>query len=195
MRPPRRRNASPPRVRFRAEVPGATEVSSTRSVSRRQRYGGMPNSAFVIGKDGKIAAAMPWASVREVEAALVRLAGREPVAPTHPPDLGVIATQLQAAKRSGKPVLVQFTTPGCRACKAMHEQTLQDPEGATSARGLRARCSSASSTTRTGRCSIRSTSRPPPHSWSSPPTAASARACRDSREPGRLARRAGEVAA
>jgi thiol:disulfide interchange protein len=71
---------------------------------------------------------MEWASVREVEAALVRATGREAVTPVVGPDLDVLAPQIQAARRSGKPVLVQFTAPGCAACKAMHDQTLPDPE-------------------------------------------------------------------
>jgi hypothetical protein len=40
--------------------------------------GRTPIRAFVIGVDGKIMHAMAWASVREVEAALVRITGRAP---------------------------------------------------------------------------------------------------------------------
>lgn len=115
--------------RFRDEVPGAIPVLVDPIGEPTARaYGGMPNSAFVIGADGKIVQAMAWASVREVEAALVRITGREPVPPAVGPALDVLAPQLQAARRSGKPVLVQFTAPGCAACRAMHDQTLQDPE-------------------------------------------------------------------
>lgn len=115
--------------RFREEVPGAIPVLvDPIGEPTAQAYGRMPNSAFVIGADGKIVQAMAWASVTEVEAALVRITGRQPVTPVVSPALDVLAPQLQAAHRSGKPVLVQFTAPGCAACRAMHDQTLQDPE-------------------------------------------------------------------
>jgi thiol-disulfide isomerase/thioredoxin len=115
--------------RFRDEVPGAIPVLvDPIGEPTAQAYGRKPNSAFVIGADGKIAQAMEWASVREVQAALVRITGRAPVTPVVSPALDVLAPQLQAARHSGKPVLVQFTAPGCAACQAMHDQTLQDPE-------------------------------------------------------------------
>jgi thiol-disulfide isomerase/thioredoxin len=115
--------------RFRDEVPGTIPVLvDPIGEPTAQAYGGMPNSAFVIAEDGTIAQAMPWASVREVEAALVRITGRKAAAPARTPALDVLAPQLQAARRTGKRVLVQFTAPGCGACKAMHEQTLDRAE-------------------------------------------------------------------
>jgi hypothetical protein len=114
--------------RFRAEVPGAIDVLVDPIGEPTARaYGGMPNSAFVIGRDGRIAAAFPWASVLEVDAALARIVGREATAPSRAPDLAPIAAQLRASQQNGKPVLIQFTSPGCGACTRMHDQTLEDP--------------------------------------------------------------------
>ena len=113
--------------RFRLEVPGNIPVLiDPIGEPTAHAYGGLPNSAFVIDRHGMIAAAMPWASATEVEAALVRLTGRTLVASAAPPALDVLAPQLEAARTSGKAVLVQFTAPGCGACTKMHDETLAD---------------------------------------------------------------------
>ena len=115
--------------RFREEVPGAIPVLvDPIGEPTAHAYGDMPNSAFVIGRDGRIVAAMPWASVREVDAALAEITGHARTEVARPRMLDPIAPQLASSRRSGKPVLVQFTAPGCGACKAMHDETLADPE-------------------------------------------------------------------
>lgn len=115
---------------FRKEVPGTIPVLlDPIGEPTAHAYGGMPNSAFVIAEDGTLAASMPWASVRAVEAALIEVTGRAAPDETYPtPNLEVLAPHLAASRRSGKPLLVQLTAMGCGACTRMHEETLQDAD-------------------------------------------------------------------
>lgn len=98
--------------RFRTEVPGTVPVLID-DVDNRvgKQLGELPNSAHVIGKDGKVTMKIAWAAVGEVEKELARiLGGQAPAAP--PADLALIQGKLGGAK----PVLVEFTAPGCEAC-------------------------------------------------------------------------------
>lgn len=109
--------------RFRAEVPGAIPVlvdGIDNSVAKA--YGELPNSAYVIGRDRKVTLKLAWAAVGDVERELARLAGEPPPA-VERVDLGPIAKQLAGAR----PVLVEFTAPGCDAC-ARTEKELADPD-------------------------------------------------------------------
>jgi thiol-disulfide isomerase/thioredoxin len=114
--------------RFRDEVPGAIPVLLDELDNRSsEAYGGAPNSLFVIAPNGTISHKFMWASTRDAERALAELFGEEP-----PPleqqaiDWRVIEAELAAAERADKPLLLQFTAPGCGACAAMDSRTLAD---------------------------------------------------------------------
>ncbi len=114
--------------KFRAEVPGSIRVLIDPVDNRTSKaYGGLPNSAYVIGGDGRVAAKLPWASVIQVEQQLARMTGM-PSPVFEPPDLTPIADAHDAARRAGKAVLLEMVAPGCEACRAMDETTLKDPE-------------------------------------------------------------------
>jgi thiol-disulfide isomerase/thioredoxin len=122
--------------RFRDEVPGEIPVLLDELDNRvSEAYGGAPNSLFVIAPSGTISHKFMWASTRDAERALAELFGQEP-----PPveqraiDWGVIDAELVAAGE--KPVLLQFTAPGCGACAAMESKTLADPQLASSLQGF-----------------------------------------------------------
>lgn len=109
--------------RFRAEVPGKIRVLIDPMTNPTAKaYGELPNFAYVIAADGRVAFKQGWAAARDVERELARLTGASPAAPAAP-DLSLLA----AARRSGKPVLVELVAPGCEACRRMDE-TLADPE-------------------------------------------------------------------
>jgi hypothetical protein len=93
-------------------------------------YGKRPNSAFILGKDGKVTHKFPWANERDIEAGLAELAGdAAPPAPEGaPPDWSVLTAQLDAAKSARKPLLVEFTSPGCPACSSMKAETLENTD-------------------------------------------------------------------
>jgi len=113
--------------RFRAEVPGSIRVLVDPIDNRTATaYGGLPNSAYVIGRDGRVAAKIAWASVVEVERELSRMTG-SPAPLVEPPDLAPIATSLESARTAGKHVLLELVSPGCDACRKMDETTLADP--------------------------------------------------------------------
>lgn len=88
-------------------------------------YGGLPNSAYVIARDGRVTSKLAWASVLQVEQELARMTGAPPPV-AEPPDLTPIAASLATAKQSGKPLLLELVSPGCDACRAMDETTLAD---------------------------------------------------------------------
>jgi thiol-disulfide isomerase/thioredoxin len=109
--------------RFRTEVPGAIPVLVDEMDNRVGRaYGALPNSAFVIGADGRVKAKMAWAAVSEVQAELSRLLGA--LLANAPAALEQVEPAALAAAgfntpRDGRPLLVEFTSPGCPACRAM----------------------------------------------------------------------------
>jgi thiol-disulfide isomerase/thioredoxin len=109
--------------RFRAEVPGTIPVLIDDIDNRvGKQLGELPNSAHVIGRDGKVTMKIAWAAVGEVERELVKLAGGQ--APAVPAaDLSLLAGKLGGAK----PVLVEFTAPGCEACVKI-QPTLAEPD-------------------------------------------------------------------
>jgi thiol-disulfide isomerase/thioredoxin len=108
--------------RFRAEVPGTIRVLiDPLDNPTAKTYGELPNFAYVIGADGRVVFKQGWAAVKDVERELQKLTGLVPAAPA-PPDLSLLA----AAQRTGKPVLVELTAPGCAACERM-TRTLADP--------------------------------------------------------------------
>jgi hypothetical protein len=111
--------------RFRSEVPGAIRVLVDPLDNRTAKaYGELPNSAYVIGRDGKVTLKLAWAAVNDVERELARLTGT--VAPVvQPPDLSPIAKPLAAARAANRRVLVELVAPGCGACTRM-EGTLAD---------------------------------------------------------------------
>src|SRR5690606_22760273 len=113
--------------RFRDEVPGEIPVLLDELDNRTsQAYGGAPNSLFVIAADGTISHRFEWASTRDAELALAELFGEPPpVAEPRAVDWSVIEGELAAAGK--RPVLLQFTAPGCGACAAMETETLVDP--------------------------------------------------------------------
>lgn len=109
--------------RFRAEVPGKIRVLiDPLDNPTAKTYGELPNFAYVIGADGRVAFKQGWAAARDVERELQRLTGERPTAAA-PPDLSLLA----AARRGGKPVLVELVAPGCEACRRMDE-VLADAE-------------------------------------------------------------------
>lgn len=109
--------------RFRAEVPGKIRVLiDPLDHPTTKIYGQLPNFAYVIGADGRVAFKQGWAAEKDVERELQRLTGAQPAAEA-PPDLSLLA----AARRTGKPVLVEFVAPGCEACRRMDE-TLADAD-------------------------------------------------------------------
>jgi thiol-disulfide isomerase/thioredoxin len=113
--------------RFRAEVPGDIPVLvDSMDGATATAYGGLPNSAYVIASDGRVAAKLAWAAVGDVERELARLTGAEPPPAPAPPDLSSIAASLDAARKAGRPLLLQFTSPGCPACRDMEATTLAD---------------------------------------------------------------------
>lgn len=115
--------------KFRAEVPGTIGVLIDAIDNRTAKaYGELPNSAIVIGRDGRVTMKLAWAASRDVDAELARLTGAPPPAPATPPDLSPIAPQLDAARASGKRVLVDFVAPGCDACARMDATTLADAD-------------------------------------------------------------------
>lgn len=115
---------------FREEVPGAIPVLvDPIGEPAAHAYGDMPNSAFVIDRDGKIAAAMPWATVREVDATLAKLTGRAaPVRVVATPSPDVLAPHLERARAAKTWLLVQFSAPGCGACEKLREGALTDSD-------------------------------------------------------------------
>lgn len=117
--------------KYREECPGDIPVlvdGIDNAVAKA--YGKRPNSAFVIGKDGKVTHKFAWANERDVERSLVELLGdQSPETPAaKAPDWGTIDQALAAAKSAGKPVLLEFTSPGCGACDKMKAETLADAD-------------------------------------------------------------------
>lgn len=112
--------------RFRAEVPGSVRILiDPIGNPTAKAYGELPDSAYVIGRDGKVTLKLAWAAVGEVERELARLAGTAaPVA--RAPDLAPIAAELASAGRAKQRVLVELVSPGCDACKRT-DTTLADP--------------------------------------------------------------------
>ncbi len=109
--------------RFRTEVPGTIPVLIDGfDNATANAYGDLPNFAYVITRDGKVAFKEGWAAVKDVERELQRLTGEKPAAPK-PPDLALLAD----ARKANKPVLVELVAPGCDACKRM-ETTIADAD-------------------------------------------------------------------
>jgi hypothetical protein len=112
--------------RFRAEVPGKIRVLIDTIDNRTATaYGGLPNSAYVIARGGKVTTKLGWAAVHDVDAELARLTGT--TAPVvRVPDFTPVAQELAAAKAANRRMLLEFVAPGCDACKHMDETTLGD---------------------------------------------------------------------
>ena len=111
--------------RFRDEVPGPTPIlidDMDNAVTKA--YGGKPNNAVVIDRGCGMHTELDWANVPAVETALADLTGRPAPKPRPEPDWSVLEDALAAA--GSKPLLVQFTSPGCPACERTKE-TLADP--------------------------------------------------------------------
>jgi thiol-disulfide isomerase/thioredoxin len=105
--------------RFRREVPGEIPVLvDTMDDATAAAWGGLPNSAFVLARGGKVDTKLPWADAHAVDAALARLAGSAPPAAPPPLDSTLLRTSLAAAKKAGRPLLLHFVAPGCAACRA-----------------------------------------------------------------------------
>jgi thiol-disulfide isomerase/thioredoxin len=116
--------------RFRDDVPGDIPVLLDELDDRTSAaYGGAPNSLFVIAPNGTISHKFMWASTRDAEQALAELFDEEPPkAEPRTVDWSVIEPELAAAQGAEKPMLLQFTAPGCGACAAMESETLSDPQ-------------------------------------------------------------------
>jgi hypothetical protein len=114
--------------RFRAEVPGKIRVLIDTIDNRTgNAYGGLPNSAYVIARGGKVTTKLAWAAVHDVDAELARLTGTTaPVVRT--PDFTPIAQELAAAKTANRRLLLELVAPGCPACTHMDETTLADAD-------------------------------------------------------------------
>ncbi len=116
-------------TRFREEMPGEIPVIvDTVDNATSLAYGGLPNSAFVIARGGKIRAKQAWAGVRGIEPVLAELLG-EPVPQPRalPPNWESIGASLARAQAANRRLLVSFSAPGCIACSRMDSTTLIDP--------------------------------------------------------------------
>jgi thioredoxin-like negative regulator of GroEL len=91
-------------------------------------YGGLPNMAYVIAQGGKVSFKMPWAAIADIERELARLTGTQIPAPTVTPvDLAILRASLDKAAEAKRPLLVEFTAVGCKACERL-AGTLAEPE-------------------------------------------------------------------
>lgn len=113
--------------RFRREVPGTIRVLVDTLDGRTSRaFGALPNMAFVLDGSGVVVDKQAWADAHGVDVALARLTGGVvPAAPTPAIDWTPVAAARARARQARRPLLVEFTAPGCPACRAM-EATLAD---------------------------------------------------------------------
>ena len=117
--------------RFRREVPGRVRVLVDEMDNRTARaFGGLPNMAFVVDRAGVVREKQDWANAGAADAQLARLTGLTEKAATLTTipqiDWTVVATERARAQKSGRPLLVELTAPGCPACRAMQQGTLAD---------------------------------------------------------------------
>jgi thiol-disulfide isomerase/thioredoxin len=106
-------------ARLRAEVPGAIPfLIDGLDDATATAYGGLPNMAFVIGADGRVAAKLPWAAVPDLDRAVAATLGvaPPPAAPIPAGAFVALDAPRAAARAAKKPLLVRFTAPGCAAC-------------------------------------------------------------------------------
>ncbi|HTE54039.1 MAG TPA: deiodinase-like protein [Kofleriaceae bacterium] len=91
-------------------------------------YGGLPNMAYLVGADGRVAFKIPWAAVADIERELARLTGAPAPSPSvTAPDLAIVQPHLAAARAAHRPLLIELTATGCHACESM-ARTLAEPE-------------------------------------------------------------------
>lgn len=115
-------------TKFRDEVPGSIPVlldpldHSARAAFRPQR-----NSAFVFDAACKLHVYEEWATAAQTERALSTITGEKSRAPAIELDWTSLEPALRKASKNEQLLLVEFTSPGCPACKRM-EATLEDPE-------------------------------------------------------------------
>jgi len=116
-------------TKLRVEAPGQVPVLvDGMDDAIATAYGGLPNMAYVIAQGGKVSFKMPWAAVADVERELARLTGTQMPAPTvTPPDLSILRASLDRAAAAKRPLLVEFTAVGCKACEKL-ATTLAQPE-------------------------------------------------------------------
>jgi thiol-disulfide isomerase/thioredoxin len=107
-------------ARFRREVPGEIPLLVDELDDRTAKaFGGLPNSAFVFARGGRLATKMAWADAHAVDVALSELLGAPPSPPPPAPTGPLLGEALGAARRAGRPLLLHFTAPGCPACRTM----------------------------------------------------------------------------
>jgi thiol-disulfide isomerase/thioredoxin len=83
-------------------------------------YGGLPNMAYVIAQGGKVSLKMPWAAIADIERELARLTGTQvPASEAAPMDLAILRAPLDKAAAVKRPLLVEFTALGCKACERL----------------------------------------------------------------------------
>lgn len=114
---------------FRKEIPGTVPVLvDTMDNKTMSAYAGLPNSAFVVGKDGLVKFKATWAAAREIDPVLAQLTGTPAVATAKKaPDFTIVNAAMQSAKKNKRPLLLEFTALGCAACKTMDSTVLTDP--------------------------------------------------------------------
>ncbi len=117
--------------RYREECPGVIPVLvDGLDNATSKAYGRRPNSAFIVDADGKLTHKLEWANERDVERALVDLVGGEapPMPEIKETDWSPVREAMQRATAANKRLLVEFTSPGCGACKAMEAEILSKHE-------------------------------------------------------------------
>jgi hypothetical protein len=114
--------------RFRREVPGVIHVLVDEIDGRTAHaFGGLPNMAFLLDGAGVVREKQTWADAHDIDLALARLTGvAPPAAPASTVDWGPVAAARARAQKAQRPLLVEFTAPGCPACKTMTAGTLVD---------------------------------------------------------------------
>lgn len=114
--------------RFRREVPGAIRILVDEIDGRTARaFGALPNMAFVLDGAGVVREKQAWADAGGVEQALARLVGgAAPAMATRTIDWRPVDDARARAQRAHRPLLIEFTAPGCPACRAMADGTLAD---------------------------------------------------------------------
>ena len=114
--------------RFREEVRGSIRVLVDEMDGRTARaFGGLPNMAFVIDGAGVVRDKQAWADAQGVDTALAKLIGMAaPATLESKIDWSTVAVARARALEARRLLLVEFTAPGCPACRAMSSGPLAD---------------------------------------------------------------------